>query len=57
VGGRALSLSDLSEEELRQKFRENVAVAQPPERADALIKQLDDLERASSLQKLTDLLL
>jgi len=57
VGGRALSLSDLSEEELRQKFRENVAIAQPPERADALIEQLDDLESASSLQKLTDLLL
>jgi hypothetical protein len=56
-GGRALSLSNVGDEELRQKFRDNVSVVRPPATADALVEYLRDLEGAPSVRGLTELLL
>ena len=57
AGDQAFSLTDLSDDELRQKFRDNVGVAAQAERADALLHHLDHLEHARSLREFTDLLL
>ena len=56
-GAPALSLSDLSDEELRQKFRDNLKIVNRTHTADALLEELDHLDRSSSLRGLTDLLL
>ena len=56
-GAQSLSLSDLSDDELRQKFRDNVGVVRPAERADALLDQLDRLAHERSLSELAELLL
>ena len=56
-GAPALTLSDLSDEELRQKFRDNLKIVNRSHTADALIEELDHLDRSSSLRGLTDLLL
>ena len=56
-GAPALSLSDLSDGELRQKFRDNLEIVNRSDTADALLEELDHLDRSSSLRGLTDLLL
>ena len=56
AGERAFSLSDLSDEDLRQKFRDNVEVVRSPEQASALLGSLDQIEQASSVRQLTELL-
>lgn len=55
-GARAYSRTDLSDDELRQKFRDNVEVARSPERANALLERIDSIDQLASVHELTELL-
>jgi hypothetical protein len=55
-GTREFSRTDLTEDELRQKFRDNVGCARSAERADVLLDCIDALDGLGSVHELTELL-